>query len=124
MIEKETDAVLGIKKDGQLVGIITLKGDYGGVLYIDFLGVAKSFRQKGLGKILLAAAEKWSLAHKYHYLWLNTESQKNIDYYRRRGFEYVGVHRKSWFGADEHIMGKLLREKPFPEAFRNYRQYF
>lgn len=53
-------------------------------------------------------------------MYLYTESQKNIRFYKNRGFEFVGTMRKAWFGADEHKMQKVLRDKPFEEIFEKY----
>ena len=116
--------IYGVKENGKLIAIIVLKGDYGGVLYVDLLAVKKEYRGLGIGNKLLNAAEKWALKNKYHYLWLFTESNKNIGYYKSNGFLYVGHHKGSWFGADEHILSKRLADKPFPEVFTNYSKYF
>jgi len=123
LLARDTNSILGIKDGGELRAIIVLKGDFGGVLFVELLAVKKEYRDKGLGSKLLEAAESWALKHSYHYFWLYTESDKNIEYYKRRGFKHVGVHEGAWFGSSEHIMGKQLKDKPFPEIFSNYKKY-
>lgn len=103
--------------DGNLIGFIGLKTEYGGVIFIDWLAVKKGFRGKGIGGTLLQHAEKWALANKFHYLYLFTETAKNMEFYKKRGFTYVGTHSKSWFGEDEHVLAKVLRSQPFKEIF-------
>lgn len=110
--------IIGAFKENELVGLIALKPDFGGVVFIDWLVVEKSHRGKGLGLLLLEETEKWALENKFHYLYLCTETEKNKEFYTKRGFRYVGTHYKSWFGENEHIFEKILKEKPFNEVFK------
>jgi GNAT superfamily N-acetyltransferase len=123
-LKHDINHIFGARDNNTLVAFIVLKGDFGGVVFIDFFIVKKDYRNRHIGTKLLHQAELWALEHAYHYLWLFTESEKNINYYKQNGFRYVGVHKKSWFGVDEHIMGKQLRNEPFPEVFTNYSKYF
>ena len=123
ILKDDTNCILGVKDKGKIIAIIVLKGEYGGVLFIDLLAVEEKHRDNGIGLKLLQEAENWALGHKYHYLWLFTESGKNIEFYKHRGFTHIGVHKGAWFGADEHILSKQLRKKPFPEVFSNYPRY-
>lgn len=120
LLTEKGNTVLGAYVNNDLVGILGIKGDFGGAAFVEWFIVKKEFRNQGIGKTLLKACEKWVFDNKYHFLYLFTESHKNIKFYKRRGFEYVGKYRKSWFGADEHVMQKLLREKPFEEIFEKY----
>jgi ribosomal protein S18 acetylase RimI-like enzyme len=86
--------------------------------------VKKEYRNNGIGTALLKETEHWALNNLYHYLWLFTESNKNIDFYKHKGFTYVGVHKGAYFGANEHMLSKQLRNEPFPEVFTNYSKYF
>lgn len=117
LLEDEKNVIFGASDNDKLVGFIVAKGDFGGVIYVDLLGVYKNYRGKGLGLRLIEAVEKWALSHKYHYFWLYTETEKNIEFYKKRNFRYIGKHINSWFGEDEHLLGKELRETPFSEVF-------
>jgi hypothetical protein len=32
----------------------------------------------------------------------------------------VGLQKKSWFGENEYMMQKILRDRPFDEMFKKY----
>lgn len=70
------------------------------------MAVKKNFRGEGIGTKLIEELDKWALANKFHYIYLNTETDKNIEFYKKRGFRYVGIQKNSWFGEDEHILEK------------------
>lgn len=124
LLKHTVNHIFGVKDNNKLIAVIVLKGEYGGVLFIDLLTVKKEYRKNGIGTQLLQETEHWALNHAYHYLWLFTESEKNIRYYKQNGFTYVGLHKGAWFGADEHILSKRLKDEPFPEVFTNYSKYF
>lgn len=121
LIKNKDNVVFGVIINQQVVGIIAIKADYGGVAYIDWLAVKKEHRNKGLGSILLKQVEKWALNNYFHFLYLFTETKKNMDYYKKRGFNYMGCYRKSYFGADEHVFQKILKDKPFEEMFKKFK---
>jgi ribosomal protein S18 acetylase RimI-like enzyme len=117
-IKDKNNIIFGVFNNNELIGFLNvLLQEYGGVAYIDWLAVKKGFRNEGIGSKLLNEADQWSLKNKCHYIFLNTETLSNIDYYKKRGYRYVGVHKNSWFGEDEHILGKNLCNKPFDEIF-------
>lgn len=108
IIRGKKNVVFGAYLGKELVGIIVVRADYGGVAYIEWLVVKKDFRGESLGTKLLEEVEKWAVSNKYHYIYLNTETDQNINYYEKRGFRYVGVQKNSWFGENEHILEKAL----------------
>jgi ribosomal protein S18 acetylase RimI-like enzyme len=113
LVRSKKNVIFGASEEDKLIGIISVKTEYGGVMYIDWVVIKREFRGKGLGTILLEKAEEWALAHKLHYEYLFTETDKNIEFYKKRGFRFVGTHFNSWFGETEHVLGKTLRDKPF-----------
>ncbi len=114
---KKKSNILGAYVRKNLVGFIAVRGEYGGVVYCDWFVVMKKFRRQGIGNRLLKAGELWSIKHNYHCIYLHTESRKNIEYYRRHGFRYVGVLNNCWFGEREHILQKILLQKPNEQIF-------
>lgn len=85
--------------------------------HFEWLGVRKEHRNKGIATLLIKKVEETAKKHKLHYLYLFTEKQANIDFYKKRGFFYIGLHKNSWFGENEYLMSKHLRDKPHKEAF-------
>lgn len=120
LFKNKKNAILGAYKNKEIVGFIALKADFGGVLFIDWLAVEKKYRGKGIGSMLLQKTEQWALGNKFHYLYLFTETEKNKEFYTSRGFRYIGTHFKSWYGEDEHILEKVLKDKPFKEVFSKH----
>ena len=118
IFKNQDNVILGCFKDSQLIAFIALKKEAGGAAFIEWLAVTKTYRGIGIGLALLQAAESWALKHLIHYLHLYTEMPNNITYYKKRGFKLVGTHKNSWFGEDENIMAKSLRDKPFEEIFK------
>jgi GNAT superfamily N-acetyltransferase len=118
LLADNQNRIFGAFIDQQLAGLIVLKGEYGGVIFIDWLVVKKDFRNQGVGTFLLSEIRKWALLNHYHYAYLLTESAKNIAFYQKRGFYQVGKHSNSWFGEDEYIMGISFRPRPFKEIFK------
>lgn len=112
-LSKDDRVIFGVYQGPKLAGVIAIMQEDGGVLRIDWLVIKKEFRGMGLGTLLLKKSEEWALAHKLHYEYLFTEADKNIEFYKKRGFRFVGTHPNSWFGETEHVLGKSLREKPF-----------
>lgn len=117
-LKDHNNHVFGAFSNNFLAGLICIKEDFGGVILIYWLVVKEEFRQKGVGTFLLKEIEKWSLDNYYHYAYLFTESDKNLDFYKKRGFQYIGKHANSWFGETEHEMGKSFRDKSFAEIFK------
>lgn len=109
--------IFGTFDNKKLIGVIAMRKEGGGVAFIDWLVVDRNHRRSGVGSKLLAAAEKWLLQHKFHCIYLYVESQKKIDFYKNRGLEYVGKMRKAWFGADEYMLQKILKDKPSDKIF-------
>ncbi len=119
-IKKKRNCVLRAYSKNELIGALTIYGHSGGVAEFEWLLVDKQYRKKGLGTKLLSEGEKWAIKHKFHYLFFHTESQKNVEFYRKRGYEHIGLQKKAWFGIDEHLLQKILREEPFEEIFQKY----
>ncbi len=115
--EDQKNCILGAYDNDTLIGATVIKPDTGGVIYVDWLIVAKKYRGAGVGSALLDEMESWALTHKYHYVYLYTETDKNIKFYEKRGFTYVGKYEGAWYGETEHTLGKKLKDEPFPEAF-------
>jgi len=112
------DAIYFGAFDGStLVGIWLGMLEYGGVVFVDWIGVRQEYRKCGLASLLIRRGEEAIIKAKCHYVYLFTETQENIEFYTKRGFTLVGKHVNAWFGAqNEYILGKSLRATPFDES--------
>lgn len=111
------DVILVAKVEGKVAGFLYLGYNFGGGAQLIWLGVTKSSRQKGIGTTLLGRAEKLVLARKCHFLYLYTESKRNVRFYKKRGYHLAGSLKSAWYGMDEFLMKKDLHH-PFPEIFK------
>lgn len=116
-IKKEDVIILLAYADNVIVGFSYLVLEYGGSLYVCWLCVDKPYRGIGIGSEFLKKIEETALNKKRHFIHLSTENLRNIEYYKKRGFDLIGLHKESWFGMDEYSMQKNLR-KPFEEIFK------
>ncbi len=95
--------------DGKLVGY-TIGSSYdGGVAFVYWLAVLKDFQHQGIGTKLLKAFEDFVKGYGYHSLQLNAD-ERNLDYYKKLGYEVIGLDKKSFYGTDNYILKKLLQE--------------
>lgn len=120
VLQRKSAITLGAFEKNKLIGFISLENKDGGVGFVEWFIVDKVYRGKGIGTALMNRLEKEALRKYYHYLYLYTETRKNIEFYKKRGFAYVGLQKKSWFGEDEHMMQKILRDRPFDEIYKKY----
>jgi ribosomal protein S18 acetylase RimI-like enzyme len=108
--------VLLATDEGEAVGFLVMEKVYGGVSYCSWLGVLKEYRGKGIGSLLIEAWGKMVLAQNGHKLLLITQSEKNRPFYKKRGFDEEGFEKKSWFGLNAWLFGKVIG-KPNPRSF-------
>lgn len=112
---KEWQGLLAYYKE-ELIGFLIADKLYGGVSYIDWLGVRKEHRGMGVGGLLL---KEWGERVKKeggHKLMLLTENSGNRPFYLKNGFKEEGLEEKSWFGFDCWKFGKVI-SRPKPEKF-------
>lgn len=117
VFENKKNVILGAYENEKLIGGAAVKPEEGGVVYIDWLIVDPKYRGAGVGSALLTEVDSWVLTNKHHYIYLYTETDKNIKFYEKRGFTYMGKFEGAWYGETEHVLSKKLKDTPFPEAF-------
>lgn len=109
---------LGAYLNKELIGLLIMEIQYGGVGYIEWIGVKKEFRRQGICSALIAEGEKHAVEHHLHYLWLYTMSQDNIRYYEKRKFKLAGAHHNGWFGETDYIIEKTIHPSLFEDIFQ------
>lgn len=93
---------------GEIIGGI-LGGTYWGWLYIDILWVAKAHRKKGIGSMLLTEAEKEALRRGCHHAHLDTMSWQAPNFYKKHGYETIGILPDIPEGNQKHLLMKKLK---------------
>ena len=93
--------------DGRLIGGI-LGGTYWGWLYVDILWVHENHRKRGIGSKLLRAAEEEAIRRGCHHVHLDTMSWQAPEFYKKHGFEILGVLPDIPAGNQKYLLWKAL----------------
>ena len=94
-------------EDGNIIGGI-LGGTYWGWMYVDILWVREDHRKKGIGSRLLAEAEKEVVRRGCHHVHLDTMSWQAPDFYKKHGYEVIGVLPDIPDGNQKFLLMKKL----------------
>lgn len=110
------DKILFIAKaNDQVVGFLLVNKVYGGVSTASWLAVSPRLQKKGIATKLVQMWEEFALENHAHALHLWT-TDRNLQFYVKRGFENAGQFRQAWFGVDMWLVYKSLR----PAVEKNY----
>ena len=93
--------------DGNVIGGI-LGGTYWGWMYVDILWVDENHRKKGIGSRLLRAAEEEAIRRGCHHVHLDTMSWQAPDFYKKHGYEIIGVLPDIPGGNQKYLLMKTL----------------
>ena len=85
-----------------------LGGTYWGWMYVDILWVHESHRYRGIGSRLLREAEKQALVRGCHHVHLDTMSWQAPEFYKKHGYEVVGVLPDIPRGNAKYLLMKKL----------------
>ena len=94
-------------ESGNVIGGI-LGGTYWGWLYIDVLWVREDHRGKGLGSGLLREAEREALGRGCHHAHLDTMSWQAPEFYKKHGYEVIGILPDIPNGNQKYLLMKAL----------------
>ncbi len=101
--------ILVAKLDRKVGGFLIYVLGVGGISYINWLGVRKELRRKGIGRKLIEAWEKEALKEGVHKLSISTTDKKNKNFYQKLNFRLEGERRKHRWGLDYLLFGKLIK---------------
>ena len=93
-------------KGNPIGGIIG--GTYWGWLYIDILWVHENHRRKGIGSKLLHEAENEALRRGCHHVHLDTMSWQAPDFYKKFGYDVIGILPDIPKGNQKYLLAKTL----------------
>lgn len=112
-LKKGKAAVVVASHGENIIGFAILNFELGGGVHVQWLAVAEKYQGQGIGSQLLELIEEVAREHKCHFIILYTESEKNIKFYEKRGYQFIGLQRESWYGMNENLMQKNI-SKPYP----------
>ena len=91
----------------QMIGGI-LGGTYWGWMYVDVLWVHENHRHKGIGSKLLREAETEALCRGCHHVHLDTMSWQAPEFYKKHGYEVIGILPNIPNGNQKYLLMKAL----------------
>ena len=94
---------------GKIIGGI-LGGTYWGWMYVDILWVHENHRKKGIGSRLLRKAEEEAISGGCHHVHLDTMSWQAPEFYKKHGYEIIGVLPDIPSGNQKYLLMKALRD--------------
>ena len=93
--------------EGNIIGGI-IGGTYWGWMYVDILWVHEDHRKKGIGSNLLREAEKEAVRRGCHHVHLDTMSWQAPDFYKKHGYEVIGILPDIPSGNQKYLLIKAL----------------
>ena len=94
-------------RDGAVIAGL-LGGTYWGWMYVDILWVDERYRHKGLGSRLLSAAEAEARGRGCHHVHLDTMSWQAPEFYKKHGYEVIGILPDIPSGNQKYLLMKSL----------------
>ena len=85
-----------------------LGGTYWGWMYVDILWVHESHRKQGIGSKLLQAAETEAIRRGCHHVHLDTMSWHAPEFYKKHGYEVIGILHDIPKGNQKYLLMKAL----------------
>jgi ribosomal protein S18 acetylase RimI-like enzyme len=94
------------RDDGRVVGYISIVLDMG-VLHMESVIVAETYRGKGVGALLVSAAEEYGKSSGAHKIWLETGSDwRAKEFYEKLGYRVRAALPGYWAKRDFVLMDK------------------
>ena len=94
-------------ENGNIIGGI-IGGTCWGWMYVDILWVHENHRHKGIGSKLLIEAEKESIRRGCHHVHLDTMSWQAPEFYKKLGYEIIGILPDIPNGNQKYLLMKAL----------------
>lgn len=109
LLRNKNRLLLGAWVNNKLASVLDAEMPFGGVSLCIWVMVDSKFQRKGVGIKLLTTWENIVKKKGSHSLYLYAD-KRNISYYKKLGFELLGLWSRSWFGGDVYIFTKLIQE--------------
>lgn len=99
--------VARVNGEGPIVGFALIDEAYGGVSLCRWLGVVREYQRRGIGTDLVKRWFKEARARKCHKMEVAAQSTAKT-FYEKAGLDLEGFRKKSYFGADQYVFGKVI----------------
>ena len=103
-------SIVEYDEHGNTIGGI-LGGTYWGWMYVDILWVHENHRKQGIGSKLLSMAEQEAIRRGCHRVHLDTMSWQAPEFYKKHGYEVIGVLPDIPSGNQKYLLKKDLNSK-------------
>jgi|TARA_R110002110_G_C13470277_1_gene720518 GNAT superfamily N-acetyltransferase len=105
--QDEHYSVFAFSPEGKIIGGLLVYQEAHSI-FIDILWIDESERGKGLGTELLLAAEKEAVRRKVPYSTTDTLAFQAVNFYRKNGYEQIGMVKNYIEGHDRYFFRKKL----------------
>lgn len=106
----ENGLILLALDSGRIIGYLSAKSKvYAGVWLSNWIMVDQKYRGQGIATHLIKQWEEEGIKRGAHCLMLFTEN-RNIDFYKKRGFTLMGIMKKGYYGADDVWFYRIIQE--------------
>lgn len=114
-LRSKESVAYGAFNGNEYVGYLFVSAWPGGVCYFNWLAVAKEFQGKGIASKLIEIAGIDAKIKGFHKIRLETD-KRNLKFYKKNGFKFIGKIPKYLYGADDYLLYKTL-QKPNESKF-------
>ena len=108
-LENNLKTILVARENDTIIGFTVIDEPYGGVSLCRWLGVSKSYQNKGIGSALVKKWLEFATSQGCHKAELAAVTSAKCCY-EKAGLELEGLRKLSYFGIDQYIFGKIIGE--------------
>lgn len=108
-LKKKTRLFLVALENGEAIGLLIAKvWKGGGVSSLQWIGVKKEYREKGIGSALMQFWENVVKNRGCHKLRARTTEEETKDFYLKNGFELEGILKNDSYHLNQYFYSKGL----------------
>ena len=108
-LEHNLKTILVSRENDVIIGFAVIDEPYGGVSLCRWLGVSKSYQNRGIGTALIRQWLELATSQGCHKAELAAVTSAK-SFYQKAGLELEGLRKLSYFGIDQYVFGKIIGE--------------
>jgi len=108
-LDNNLKTIYVVEQDSTMAGFVVIDGPYGGVSLCRWLGVLPQYQKKGLGSLLVQGWLRLAQSQGCHKAEVAVRPDVK-SFYEKNGLICEGRRKKSYFGYDQYIFGKVIGE--------------